>query len=517
MLLIDTVPAIKAGPIAGSILVTGVTGGIAGSLINSSTEGHVMTAGGTVDRMTIEVGSMTLATLISRIRCDTIDICGGRTADSGTVCRTMTGITTVGRMNRTGERPVTGNCSGMTTDTVDGVRTAGGVDYNRTGMIVAVTVEVGGMTTLTVLTAGSTNRRTLKGASCSVMTGGTGRGVMDLTTTGIRYGGRSMTVQTKGYGTHRMLRSTRNTMLMIIEVAAMATLAVFTTYFTYRAARKGTVYCRVMAGSTTAAAMDIGTANEWSAGGCIMAVETETNGQSRMAVAMAVKISRMTGGTSPTTVIGKSGSVCVVHRRRHITIRRWRGYRIDQIIARVYMTAGAVVMDQVTGSCVYRHIVGTTLGPGMARQTRSNIRDQSRMVAGMTGSGVMTGSRTVTGRSSYRIGCIMMDRGLAVGSARMTIQTGTYPAGHQESITITTVTNLAGIVAASRINMTEGTGITMDPCHGAKSTIGMTVDTVFNYSAEIPVSSRMAPVVAKLVSMTGGTGQTSTGHDSIVH
>jgi hypothetical protein len=60
-------------------------------------------------------------------------------------------------MDRTGERSVASYGRGMTTDTVDGVRAVAGIDYNRTGMIMTVAVEVGAMTDLTVLTAGGTN------------------------------------------------------------------------------------------------------------------------------------------------------------------------------------------------------------------------------------------------------------------------------------------------------------------------------------------------------------------------
>jgi hypothetical protein len=144
---------------------------------------------------------------------------------------------------------------------------------------------------------------------------------MDLASTCIRHGGRGMTVQAEGHGAHRMLGSARNTMLVVIKVTAMTTLTVFTADCAYRTTGQGAICSGIVTGSTAVTAMDICATNERGTGSGIMTVETEANGQSRMAVAMVVKISRMTIGTDAATVIGKSGAIGVVHCGRYITIR----------------------------------------------------------------------------------------------------------------------------------------------------------------------------------------------------
>ena len=88
-------------------------------------------------------------------------------------------------------------------------------------------------------------------------------------------------------------------------------------------------------------------------------------------------------------------------------------------------------MDQVTGCGIYRNIIGSNRSGGrMTVGTEQRISYQNTVITVMTGSRVMTGGRTVTGRCCYRVSRIMMDPGLAVGATRMTIQTGSDPAGH---------------------------------------------------------------------------------------
>ena len=219
---------------------------------------------------------------------------------------------------------------------------------------------------------------------------------MNLAATGIRYGGCSMTVQTESHGAHRMLGSTRNAMLMIIEVTGMTTLAVLAAGGAGSAALEG-AGSGIMTGEAAAAGMDL-TAGLIRSCGCGMAVQTEGHGAHAMTMGMSVIVGGMTGVTGSTTVIGKGGAISVVHRRRDVTVRRRRGYRIDQIVTWIDMTAGAVVMDQVAGAGIDRHIIGIDRGcRRMTVGTESRIAYQGLMIAGMT-SDIMTGGRTVIGR-----------------------------------------------------------------------------------------------------------------------
>jgi len=174
VLLIDAVPAIEAGRISGCILMTGVTGGIGGSLVNRGTKADIGMSGCAMNRMAVKVGRMTLATFVGGIGCKTIDISSGCTADPGAVYRAVTGVTTVSRMNGTGKRSVAGTGSGMTTDAVNRISAAAAVNDHRGGMIMAVVVEVAAMTTLAILAAGGAGSTALEGTGCRVMTGEAG-------------------------------------------------------------------------------------------------------------------------------------------------------------------------------------------------------------------------------------------------------------------------------------------------------------------------------------------------------
>jgi hypothetical protein len=84
---------------------------------------------------------------------------------------------------------------------------------------------------------------------------------------------------------------------MVIEVTGMTILTVFAANFCCGAALEGTVGCGIMTGCTCVAAMNIGAANKWGAGGSVMAVDTETNGKSGMTMCMTIEVSSMTSQT----------------------------------------------------------------------------------------------------------------------------------------------------------------------------------------------------------------------------
>ena len=149
-------------------------------------------------------------------------------------------------------------------------------------------------------------------------------------------------------------------------------------------------------------------------------------------------------------------------------------------------------MNQVTGGRIYRNIISTTLGCGMARETRSHIRDQGSVIAGMTGGRIMTGGRTVVARSGDRIGRIVMDRGLAVSSGRMTAQTVAGPADHQGCIAVTSGAYLSRVIGSARVGMTEGAVIAMDAGYHAGAAVTMTVETVVSDQGVVPVSCCVA-------------------------
>ena len=207
------------------------------------------------------------------------------TADQGAAARIMTGKTTGGVMNfatavkRCCRRGMTGKTTG-----------------NRAhGMSMAVTVEVGAMTTLTVLAAGGADGATGQGTGSSIMTAKTSGGVMGLTSTGIRYGGRGMTVNTKRYGTHGMLGSARTAMLMAVEVTAMTGGAVLAAGGAYRRTLQAAVVRdrQVMTGSTTGSVMNL-TYTDIRYGGSGMTVNTQGLGRHRMTMTVGVEVSRMT-------------------------------------------------------------------------------------------------------------------------------------------------------------------------------------------------------------------------------
>ena len=183
-------------------------------------------------------------------------------------------------------------------------------------------------------------------------------------------------------------------MIMAIEVSAMTGRTVLTAGCPYCTAGQG-AGAGSMTGSTRACAMGL-ESGRIRCGGCRMAVNTQGHGVHAMSMIMGIEVSRMTGRTGATTVIGQGGAIDIVHRRR----MGGRGcYRTDQVITRVNVTAGAVVMDQVTSGCIYRHIVCSNRSGGrMTVGAHNGISYQSAVITIMTGGRVMTGGRTVIAR-----------------------------------------------------------------------------------------------------------------------
>ena len=138
-------------------------------------------------------------------------------------------------------------------------------------------------------------------------------------------------------------------------------------------------------------------------------------------------------------------------------------------------------MDQVTGRYIYRYVVSTSIGRSMTGQTRGNITYQCTVIAGMTGSRVVTGGRTVVGRCGDRVSCVVMDRGLAVSSTRMTRETGSDYTYHAGCIAITAGADPSRVIRGARVGMTECAVVVMDTGNCAVAAVGMTVNTVINY------------------------------------
>ena len=275
--------------------MAGVTGSITSSLVNRRGKGHIMTTGGAMDGMAIEIGTMTVDTLSRRI-------ITGRGTDPGSIGRQiMTGRTPRSAMNigTTGERS-TGRY-GMTTITVRGGR--GLQDIGTEEMSMTVVIEVTGMAVLTIVNCNRAGGAALQGAVAGqIMTGSAGSGVMGLTGADERGGGRGMAGQTESY------RGQSMTMGMIIEVTGMTGLTVLTAGCARCTALEGTG-SGVMTGKTTEGCMDLTDTIVWSCGGGMTSRCTERYTRQSMGVAMIIEITGMTGGTVLTASRSRSATL----------------------------------------------------------------------------------------------------------------------------------------------------------------------------------------------------------------